>query len=387
MDKRDLEGLKIIGEGKCATIYRNGNMVYKILKENSDSRSFYSKEMLQKLIGIKNDLCVFPNEILEDENGELLGYSMDFVSGSKLKDVIAMLSFEQIESVIKKAEQGVQEVSEQGILFDDLHDDNVMWNDETQNIQIIDTDFFRKVDDISNLNETNYSRFANAIQNMINSRISQYGRTENEELIPFYDFWTNFNSKNDKSISLNDYILNLKVVIERDFGRKFNNLSEIEMALQEKQEKIEEQQHLEQLSNNLTIKEKFIRFLVQSKYIRKLPIINRIIDRQIKMLLSDVREVIINTNNDISTENFQKTGILLEGQDTNERVEEEQQQLNEEDKEEKIESQHKQQTLLDSAIVATEKATRTGKINEQVQDAKRVQQEKIQQQDKRVDRS
>ena len=36
----------------------------------------------------------------------------------------------------------------------------------------------------------------------------------------------------------NEYISNLKSVIENDFGKQFNNLNEIEMALQEKQEKI-----------------------------------------------------------------------------------------------------------------------------------------------------
>jgi len=58
--------------------------------------------MLQQLVEIKNDLCIFPNEILEDANENLIGYSMDFVNGKKLKDIISTLPFEQLELAIKK---------------------------------------------------------------------------------------------------------------------------------------------------------------------------------------------------------------------------------------------------------------------------------------------
>ncbi|MBO5479293.1 MAG: hypothetical protein J6A04_06390 [Clostridia bacterium] len=287
----EIEGLEKIGEGKCANIYRNGSIVYKILKENVDSRKFYSKEMLQQLVGIKSDLCVFPNEILEDNNENLLGYSMDLASERKMKDVIAMLPFDQIQSAIEKAEQEIRKISEQAIMFDDMHDDNIMWNEETKSIQIIDTDFFKKIEDSSSLNNVNYLKFSREIQHMIDSQIYQYGRIENETLIPFYDL-TNLKTNNGEQLSINEYILNLKSVIENDFGRQFNNLNEIEIALQEKQAEFEEQQHLEQVSNNLTIKEKVIRFLAQSRHIRKLPFVNKLIDKQIKMLPTDVQEVV-----------------------------------------------------------------------------------------------
>ena len=106
---------------------------------------------------------------------------MDFVSGRKMKDIISMLPFEQLQSVITKAEQDVEEISKQGIIFEDMHDDNVMWNEETQKIQIIDTDFFKRTEDNLNLNNTNYRRFAGIIQYMIDSKINQYGKTENED--------------------------------------------------------------------------------------------------------------------------------------------------------------------------------------------------------------
>ena len=291
INAKKIEKLEKIGEGKCANIYINGSTVYKILKKDTDSKRFYSKEMLQQLVGIKSNLCVFPNEILEDNDGNLLGYSMNFVPGRKMKDIIAMLPFEQLQSVIEKAEHDVREISKQGIMFDDMHDDNVMWNEESQKIQIIDTDFFKRTENNTNLNNINYQRFARTIQYMIDSRINRYGKIENEELIPFYDL-TSLKNKDGKQLSINEYISNLKSSIENEFEKQFNNLNEIEMALQEKQNEFKEKQHMKQVANNLTIKEKIIRFLAQSKYIRKLSFINKLIHRQIKMLPTDVQEVV-----------------------------------------------------------------------------------------------
>lgn len=306
MSPERIEKLEKIGEGKCANIYRNGNIVYKIFKKNSDSITFYSKEMLQQLVGLKSSLCIFPSKILYDNNDNLLGYSMDFVNGRKMKDIIAMLPFELLQAAITKAEYDVVELSKQNIMFNDIHDDNIMWNEETQSIQIIDTDFFRKISNNPNLNNINYQKFSITLQCMINSRICQYGITKHKELIPFYDS-IRFNPKDVKTLSINEYISNLKAVIENDFGKQFNNLSEIEMALQEKQEEIEEQQHLEQIANNLTIKEKFMRFLTQSKHIRKLPFVNKFIDKQIKMLPADHQKVIANPICNIIQKNTQET--------------------------------------------------------------------------------
>jgi hypothetical protein len=305
LNLEEIKNFQKIGEGKCAKIYTNENVVYKILKENSDSIAIYNKEMIRKLIDVQSDLCVFPNEILEDNNGKLLGYSMDFVPGKKLSDVISQLPFDQMQSSIKKAEQGITEISRQNVLFDDLHSDNIMWNTQTHSIQIIDTDFFKTNENMQNLNEFNSQSFASSVQQIISSQISQYGKTENESLIPFYDL-ISLGYKDGKKLSLNEYISNLKSVIENDFGRQFNNLDEIKLALQEKQDKIEEQQHLELITNNLTPKEKFIRFLAQNKTIRKLPFVNKIIDKQIKMLPLDVQSVVSNQESNTSQETTRK---------------------------------------------------------------------------------
>ena len=50
-------------------------------------------------------------------------------------------------------------------------------------------------------------------------------------------------TKNGKQLSINEYISNLKSIVENDFGRQFNNLNEIEEVLKEKQYEFEEIQH------------------------------------------------------------------------------------------------------------------------------------------------
>lgn len=91
-----------IGEGKCANIYKSGDNVYKILKENTD----------------------------------------------------------------------------QNILFEDMHDDNIMWDDEAKSIKIKDTDFFKKINENSNLKNINYQSFAGTLQGIIDAKINEYGKTK-----------------------------------------------------------------------------------------------------------------------------------------------------------------------------------------------------------------
>lgn len=295
MNIKEIENFKKIGEGKCANIYTNEGKVYKILKQDSDSRKFYNKQKLEQLTGIKNDLCVFPNEILEDKNGELLGYSIDLVEGRPISEMIKSLSFEELQAAIEKAKNDIGEISDQKILFEDMHYDNVMWDEETKSIRIIDTDFFVKVDDNVDVVHSNNIKFDSSIISIIGPVISKYGITQNEQLKPFYDS-LDLTYKDGKRLSISEYILNLKSVMENDFNKQFNNLGEIEESLQEKQDAIEWEQYKEQIANNLSLKEKIVRFLANNRFLRKLPFVDKMITKQINMLPSAMQEVINKSN-------------------------------------------------------------------------------------------
>lgn len=303
LNEEKISMLEKINSGKCADIYKNGEEVYKIIKQKSDSRAFYNKESLKQLTGIKSNLCVFPNEILESHKGELLGYSMDFVPGSKLKNVINELSFEQLQDAIIAAQSDISELSNQKIMFEDMHYDNIMWNTEKQKIQIIDTDFFKRLPNVSDINGINSKKFSEAIRNMIEPIIYKYGKTENEQLIPFYDT-NSWLFKDEKQVSLTEYIVNLRDTFEKDFGYKFNNLLEIESSLKQKQEEIEENQYKEQIANNLTLKEKIIKYVVKNKYLNKLPFVNKLIDKQVKKLPPVVKEIICESKPNKESKNF-----------------------------------------------------------------------------------
>jgi len=303
VNKQEIEQqLECIGTGKCSNIYINEKEVYKILKEGSDSIRFYSKGMIEQLVGIKSELCVFPNEILEDEDGKILGYTMDIVPGDKIQKVIKKIPFEQLQEIIKRAQEGIREISEQGVIFDDMHYDNMMWNEETHSIQIIDTDFFKKSNEISieNINNTNLKKFASEIMKTWGLELNCY-KDDNNEMKDFYESWLK-NGTHD----VNEYIRNLKNILENDFGRTFNNIEEMENALQERQSDIDEQQYKERIAKDFSIKEKLIRWVVQRKNLMKIPFISRIIEKQIKMLPPVNQEIINNAKNNNISQNVKQ---------------------------------------------------------------------------------
>ena len=130
---KEIENSKKVGAGKCADLYKKNEEVYKLIKQ--DAKRLYSKT-IESLIGIKNRTCVFPNDLLVDENNQLIGYTMDYVQGTKLKDIFSQIPFEQMKEIINQAELGITEISENKILFDDFHFENMMWDSEEKCIKI-----------------------------------------------------------------------------------------------------------------------------------------------------------------------------------------------------------------------------------------------------------
>lgn len=262
MELSEVERLEKIGQGKCADIYRKDKEAYKILKDNSDSRKFYSKEMLQKLVGIKTELCVFPNDIIEDKDGKLLGYSMDYIKGNKFYDVFKKIPLEKLIQELKVAENDIKEIADKKVIFEDMHFDNIMWNEEKNTIQIIDTDFFDKSEGLSydEIYSANSRKFAQSITDMLGLKIFEYTQN-NENMKEFYDAW-HLKYRNNESVSIQEYLINLNKVMEEDFGSKFNSISEMEEALNKRAQELEDLEYERMQQKNKTVKQKVVEKII-----------------------------------------------------------------------------------------------------------------------------
>ncbi len=227
-EQMQIETFERIGAGACANLYRNGKEVYKLLKDSS--KGLYRVGKLEQLEGIKSSICVFPKEVLKDDNNMEIGYIMDFIYGKKMKEVFQDLSFEQLQQVLFKAELGIKELSEQRISFNDMHFDNIMWDEEHKEIKIIDTDFYNFVDEYTpeELYKSNLTKFNNQIETLIGIRdgvLAKYlGR--NKEYMELYKNYFK-RGLNGENISTNELVNIIKNIAKKDFGTSFSNISEI----------------------------------------------------------------------------------------------------------------------------------------------------------------
>ncbi len=225
----EIENKEKIGFGKCANLYKKNNEVYKIIKQDADAKNMYGKG-IEALVGLKSEICIFPKELLTDNENGFIGYVMDYVPGTKLKNIFSKISFNQIQQIIGKAETGIDSLSEQKIVFEDMHYDNMMWDDEDNSIKIIDTDFFRLADDMSieEIKESNLSKFNGAMETIIGLKdytLEKY-LSRNKEYKEFYKEWHNRDVKGQK-LKLCELIETIKKIAEKDFGTEFNSISEI----------------------------------------------------------------------------------------------------------------------------------------------------------------
>lgn len=238
-----IEKFEEIGSGACATLYKNGDKVYKIIKDNA--RGLYRKESLEKLAGIKSKICVFPKEILKSESGLDIGYIMDFVSGRKMREVCENLSFKQLQQAITDAERAIEELAEQGIIFDDMHFDNMMWDEKEECIKIIDTDFFKVAEEIGieQLKKANIAKFNTQMETLIGIRdggLAQY-LNRNSDYIQFYKQWFKRGLMGEQQSSY-ELIDKIKSIAEKDFKTEFTCLSEIVEKLSDRVKQYEEEE-------------------------------------------------------------------------------------------------------------------------------------------------
>lgn len=138
----ELAQMEELGRGACSTVYKYGtDLVIKMLNEKGIE--MHNEKEFSNLIGIKNSTCVFPKSKVE-MNGKFQGYTMDYVQGEELQNIIKQLDFPTLISAIQKVENDLQQLSKEKVVFQDLNQGGIMWDKERNCIKIIDTDFLKK---------------------------------------------------------------------------------------------------------------------------------------------------------------------------------------------------------------------------------------------------
>jgi len=229
-----VRALPQLGAGACATVYRYNDKALKIFK---DTREIPSYEELMQIAGMANGTCIFPEDILQDERGQMVGYIMDYVEGPRLMDSIGQIDIQQLQGAIAKVEQDLQTLAYDKVVFNDFNIGNVMWDNNSQSIKIIDTDFYQRNTQLApqqvfghNLGDFNTQ--VETIIGVMQGDFADYLR-ESSDFNNFYNQYTMRNYRGE-NVSINELISVIKSVTEKDFGRQFSTLGEMQQAVQER---------------------------------------------------------------------------------------------------------------------------------------------------------
>ena len=146
INTEELSQMQQLGRGACSTVYRyNEGKAIKVL--NDKGLELHNKDEFFKMVGIENDTCVFPKEIIEID-GKFYGYTMEYIQGQELQNVVKKIDMPTLLAAIAKVEGDLVELSANKVLFQDLNQGGLMWDEKEGCIKIIDTDFFVIKEDI-----------------------------------------------------------------------------------------------------------------------------------------------------------------------------------------------------------------------------------------------
>lgn len=240
LTQEELSTLEKISEGKCGVVYkgRDGN-AYKMKKIGSDTPFSISREKIQQFSSLESDICIFPEQALESEDGELLGYSMKFAPGKPLPECIETIPFVQLEQALVNAETSL--AKHHNINSEDLHSGNILWNEQEGTFKIIDTDVWHISNDS---NDTNLlSSFSSSIITSFTScrfhNILSPGEpqllsaflSENEEYRTFMDELYTKARLHNEPLSAVKVLKKIQEIFSKEFGTEITNFQQAEEPL------------------------------------------------------------------------------------------------------------------------------------------------------------
>lgn len=301
INTEELSQMQQLGRGACSVVYRyNEDEVIKVL--NDKGLELHDKDEFSKMIGIENGTCVFPKNRIEID-GNFQGYTMDYIQGQELQNVIKQIDMSTLLAAITKVEGDLGDLSANKVLFQDLNQGGLMWDEKEGCIKIIDTDFFVINEDIQEKDaySNNISSFNSMLEmelgilNGQGTKLSEY-LLNNPEYSQLYSKYMIY-SLNGKNMSVTELINKATEIFEADFGVRPSNFEEMEaMVMSRTQDKesdvIEEIPTFEppkEASENgdkkqLGIKQRIANFLADKKLLRKIPFIDKFVAREQNML-------------------------------------------------------------------------------------------------------
>ena len=301
INTEELSQMQQLGRGACSTVYRyNEGKAIKVL--NDKGLELHNKDEFSKMVGIENDTCVFPKEIIEID-GKFYGYTMEYIQGQELQNVVKNIDMPTLLAAIAKVEGDLVELSANKVLFQDLNQGGLMWDEKEGCIKIIDTDFFVIKEDIQE--KQAYSHNISSFNSMIEmelgilngqgTKLSEY-LLKNPEYSQLYSKYIIY-SLNGKNMPVTELINKATEILELDFGVRPNNFEEMEEMVtsrihDQESDVIEEiptfgppKENVENGDKKqLGIKQKIANFLANKKLLRKIPFIDRFVAKEQNML-------------------------------------------------------------------------------------------------------
>lgn len=131
----NLENLQYYtSQGKNSVLYRYESECIKIL---TGSDAHEKASVLRKFLemeGISTDAIISPNRLIVGENGELVGYTMDYFANSvSLYDYFLhrkSISFKDVNEILKRVSLGLRKIHSCGIVIQDLSFGNILINQD-----------------------------------------------------------------------------------------------------------------------------------------------------------------------------------------------------------------------------------------------------------------
>lgn len=133
---------KKIGEGSEAEVYRIGNQVVKFYKPYCKKTRLTSKDV-ERLKKVSTSRILLPTASMLAKKGNLRGYKMDYIENLGEENFL-LLPKDQRKEELKKLKKDVLNLSDQGVILEDLHQLNTVYNN---GIYFIDPGSYKFVKD------------------------------------------------------------------------------------------------------------------------------------------------------------------------------------------------------------------------------------------------